>query len=78
MLNQREERANETDLIFKQKQNDHEEAHKKIELSNSALKTKEDDISRRLANLAVKEKASFFILMFYYLLISSCQTFIGY
>ncbi|XP_057488191.1 nuclear matrix constituent protein 1-like [Actinidia eriantha] len=58
LLNQREERANENDLIFKQKQNDHEEAHKKIEISNSALKKKEDDISRRLANLAVKEKES--------------------
>ncbi|XP_057462621.1 nuclear matrix constituent protein 1-like [Actinidia eriantha] len=58
LLNQREERANENDMIFKQKQNDHEEVQKKIDISNSTLKKKEDDISRRLANLAVKEKES--------------------
>ncbi|PIN26348.1 Rab6 GTPase-interacting protein involved in endosome-to-TGN transport [Handroanthus impetiginosus] len=56
LLNQREERANENDNILKEKQSELEELRKKIEISNSALKNKEDDISRRLANLALKEK----------------------
>ncbi|KAK4416291.1 protein CROWDED NUCLEI 1 [Sesamum alatum] len=56
LLNQREERANENDKILKEKQNDLEELRKKIEISNSTLKNKEDDISSRLASIALKEK----------------------
>lgn len=58
IINQREERANENDRIFKQKEKDLEEAQKKIDLANITLKRKEDDLSCRLANLTVKEKAS--------------------
>ncbi|KAI3452126.1 hypothetical protein Pfo_008791 [Paulownia fortunei] len=56
LLNQREERANENDKIWKEKQNDLEELRKKIEIANSTLKNKEDDISSRLASVALKEK----------------------
>lgn len=58
ILNQREERANENDRIFKQKEKDLEDAQKKIDATNETLKRKEDDISSRLANLTLKEKAS--------------------
>lgn len=58
ILNQREERANENDRIFKQKEKDLEEAQKKIEATNISLQKKEEDISSRLANLTLKEKAS--------------------
>ncbi|KAL0343563.1 UNVERIFIED_CONTAM: protein CROWDED NUCLEI 1 [Sesamum angustifolium] len=61
LLNQREERANENDRILKEKQNDLEELRKKIEISNSTLKNKEDDISSRLASIALKEKASSYL-----------------
>ncbi|KAL0377830.1 UNVERIFIED_CONTAM: protein CROWDED NUCLEI 1 [Sesamum radiatum] len=61
LLNQREERANENDKILKEKQNDLEELRKKIEISNSTLKNKEDDISSRLASIALKEKASSYL-----------------
>lgn len=61
-LNQREERANEKDKITKEKQNDLEQLQKKIEMETSTLKTKEEDISSRIAGLALKEKASFFYL----------------
>ncbi|KAK9050684.1 hypothetical protein SSX86_030345 [Deinandra increscens subsp. villosa] len=58
LINQREELANDNDKLFKQKQSDLEEANKKIEAANSALKTKENEISRRIESLALKEKAS--------------------
>lgn len=58
LLNQREGRANELDNMLKEKQNDLAELRKKIEVANSTLRTKEDDISSRLANVALKEKAS--------------------
>lgn len=61
LLNQREERANESDKILKEKQNDLAELQKKIEIANSTLKTKEDNISNRLANIALKEKANFYL-----------------
>ncbi|KAG8384529.1 hypothetical protein BUALT_Bualt04G0127400 [Buddleja alternifolia] len=50
LLNQREERANENDKILKEKQNNLEELRKKIEMANSTLKNKEEDISSRLAS----------------------------
>ncbi|XP_076886496.1 nuclear matrix constituent protein 1-like [Bidens hawaiensis] len=56
LINQREELANDNDKVFKQKQIDHEEAQKKIEVANSALKDKEHEISTRMKNLALKEK----------------------
>ncbi|XP_076896623.1 nuclear matrix constituent protein 1-like isoform X2 [Bidens hawaiensis] len=56
LINQREELANDNDKMFKQKQAELEEAQKKIEMGNSALKTKEDEISNRMKNLALKEK----------------------
>lgn len=57
ILNQREDRANENDRIFKQKQKDLEDAQKKIDEANTILKGKEDDFSSRIANLTIKEKA---------------------
>ena len=61
ILNQREERANENDRMVKQKERDLEETQKKIESANLALKRKEEDISSRLANIALKEQASTFL-----------------
>ena len=61
ILNQREERANGNDGMVKQKERDLEEARKKIESANLALKRKEEDISSRLANIALKEQASTFL-----------------
>lgn len=62
LLNQREERANENDRIFKQKQKDLEDAQRKIDEANTILKGQEDDISNRIANLALKEKASTYLV----------------
>ncbi|KAK9085885.1 hypothetical protein Sjap_026296 [Stephania japonica] len=42
ILSQREEKANETDLFLKQKERDLEDAQKKIEMTNSTLKKKEE------------------------------------
>ncbi|XP_073273093.1 nuclear matrix constituent protein 1-like isoform X2 [Primulina huaijiensis] len=56
LLNQREERINEKDKITKEKQNDLEQLQKMIEIENSTLKMKEEDISSRIAGLALKEK----------------------
>lgn len=58
LLNQREEKANENDRIYQQKQTDLEGLQKKVELANSSLKKKEDDLSNRIEKLAIKEKAS--------------------
>ncbi|KAE8703859.1 hypothetical protein F3Y22_tig00110462pilonHSYRG00220 [Hibiscus syriacus] len=54
--NQREERANENDRLFKQKEKDLEETQKKIDAAHQTLKEKEDDINSRLTNLTLKEK----------------------
>ncbi|KAG6396177.1 hypothetical protein SASPL_142319 [Salvia splendens] len=56
LLNQREGRANELDNTLKEKQNDLAELRKKIEVANSTLRTKEDDISSRVANEAEDTK----------------------
>lgn len=58
ILNQREERANENDRSLKTKEKDLEAAEKKIDATNEILKRKEDDMTSRLANLTLKEKAS--------------------
>lgn len=55
-LNQREEMANEKDKITKEKQIDLEQVQKMIEMENSTLKMKEEDISSRIAAIAIKEK----------------------
>ncbi|KAH7532875.1 hypothetical protein FEM48_Zijuj04G0069000 [Ziziphus jujuba var. spinosa] len=65
ILNQREERANENDRILKQKQKDLEDAQRKIDETNTILKKQEDDISSRIASLALKEKARYFILFYF-------------
>ncbi|XP_071706849.1 nuclear matrix constituent protein 1-like [Rutidosis leptorrhynchoides] len=56
LLNQREELANDSDRIFKQKQLDLEETQKRVDIANSDLKIKEEEISSRIENLASKEK----------------------
>lgn len=58
LLNQREERANENDRLHQQKQSELEGEQKKIEIIVASLKNKEDDISSRIENLNIKEKAS--------------------
>ncbi|KAE8696068.1 Protein CROWDED NUCLEI 1 [Hibiscus syriacus] len=55
-VNQREERANENDRLFKLKEKDLEVTQKKIDAANQTLKEKEDDINSRLTNLTLKEK----------------------
>ncbi|KAJ8546208.1 hypothetical protein K7X08_018791 [Anisodus acutangulus] len=54
LLNQREKRANDTDRILRQKQNDLEDERSKIDTANSVLRKKEDDMSSRIANLCEK------------------------
>ncbi|KAJ8775371.1 hypothetical protein K2173_023136 [Erythroxylum novogranatense] len=56
IVNQREERANEADKTYKQKEKDLEDVQKKIDEANSILNRKEEDISNRMANLLLKEK----------------------
>lgn len=70
LLNQREERANELDNALKDKQNDLAELRKKIEITNSTLRTKEDDISSRLASVALKEKAILFLVFSLYFMVT--------
>lgn len=59
-VNQREERANENDRLFKLKEKDLEETQKKIDAANQTLKEKEEDINSRLAHLTLKVKVSYF------------------
>ncbi|KAL6526250.1 hypothetical protein OROMI_029890 [Orobanche minor] len=56
LLNQREEKANDNDKLLNEKQTELEELRRKIEIANSALRNKEEDISSRLAGVVVKEK----------------------
>ena len=58
ILNEREQRANENDRICRQKEKDLEEAQKNIDAANVTLRSKEDDMNSRLANLTLKEKAN--------------------
>lgn len=69
IINQREERANEMDRSLKQKEKDLDEEQKKIDLANLNLRNKEDEIGSRLAELTLKEKASFYtqVALLYYL-----------
>ncbi|KAL6551664.1 hypothetical protein OROGR_007818 [Orobanche gracilis] len=56
MLNQREEKANDNDKLLNEKQTELEELRRKIEIANTALRNKEEDISSRLAGVVLKEK----------------------
>ncbi|RWW48300.1 hypothetical protein BHE74_00045648, partial [Ensete ventricosum] len=55
-LNEREDRTNEADRALKKKEADAEEARKMIEATKKSLKTKEEEITKRLSSLAAKEK----------------------
>lgn len=57
---QREENANKKDRILKQKARDLEELEKKIDLSNTKLKEREDDMNKQLADIVAKERVGFF------------------
>lgn len=63
ILNEREKRTNEMDKIYKQKEKDLEDMQKMIDEATKTLKEKEDDISCRLSKLAIREKASPFLLL---------------
>lgn len=56
MLNVKEQKVSENGPIMKQKEKDLEEIKKKIDLSNSVLKEREDDVNRQLADVEAKEK----------------------
>ncbi|KAL3525780.1 hypothetical protein ACH5RR_014152 [Cinchona calisaya] len=56
LLNQREQRANENDNMWKQKQKELEDVQKKVDVANLTLKEKEEDMIRRQASLALMEK----------------------
>lgn len=60
ILNQREEKANEKDKMFRQKQKELDELQKTMDEASATLNRKENDISNRLSELALKEKACFF------------------
>ncbi|KAF8750154.1 hypothetical protein HU200_012403 [Digitaria exilis] len=55
-INDREERANKNDQLFKIKYDELEEARKSMDLMKLTLKTKEDDINKRLNELHSQEK----------------------
>ncbi|KOM36690.1 hypothetical protein LR48_Vigan03g007100 [Vigna angularis] len=56
IINQREQRANENDRLCQQKEKDLEEAQKKIDATNITLRSKEEDVNNRLADIALKGK----------------------
>lgn len=56
IVKQREDRANESDKIIKQKGKELEEAQKKIDAANLAVKKLEDDVSSRIKDLALREQ----------------------
>lgn len=58
IVKQREDRANENDKIIKQKGKELEEAQKKIDAANLAVKKLEDDVSLRIKDLALREQVS--------------------
>jgi hypothetical protein len=57
-VNEREERANLIDKHWKTKEGELEEAKKTVESTKITLKTKEDDITKRLNELRSKEKVT--------------------
>lgn len=58
IVKQREDRANESDKIIKQKGKELEDAQKKIDAANLAVKKLEDDVSLRIKELALREQVS--------------------
>lgn len=58
LLNQREQRANENDKIWKLKEKELEDAQKKIDDKKLALKKEEEEIGERLSSLASMEKGA--------------------
>ncbi|CAL0314683.1 unnamed protein product [Lupinus luteus] len=56
ILNEREQRAHEIDKICRQKEKDLEEAQKKADATNITLRSKEDHVNVRLADITLKEK----------------------
>ncbi|CAI9109994.1 OLC1v1009944C1 [Oldenlandia corymbosa var. corymbosa] len=56
LLNQREQRANENDNLWKQKQKELEDVRRKVDEANSSLKEKEEDMAKRQAALFLLEK----------------------
>ena len=61
ILNEREARANEIGKEWKLKETELKEAQKKIEETNIDMNKKEEDISRRLFDLTVKEKVNIYL-----------------
>lgn len=59
MIYEKEETAKEVDWMLTKKERELEEEKEKVELMNSTLKQKEDNINKRLADLTVKEEVSF-------------------
>lgn len=57
-INDREERANKNDQLFKIKYDELEEVRKSMDLTKLTLKTKEDDINKRLNELHSQEKVT--------------------
>ncbi|PIN25939.1 hypothetical protein CDL12_01353 [Handroanthus impetiginosus] len=55
-INEREEKVNELNKMFKEKEKELEEEKKKFELEDLALKKKEDEVNKKLADLIVKEE----------------------
>ncbi|KAL1208795.1 Protein CROWDED NUCLEI 1 [Cardamine amara subsp. amara] len=56
IVKQREDRANESDKIIKQKGKELEDAQKKIDAANLVVKKLEDDVSLRIKELALREQ----------------------
>lgn len=62
VLNEREERVNGIDKGLKQREKMMIEEEEKIHFANLAVKTKEDDLKRRLDSLAMEEEVSFLLI----------------
>lgn len=58
-MNEREERVNGMERVFKQKEKTIEAEQERIRLANFDLKRKEDDMKARLENLEAEEEVSF-------------------
>ncbi|OIW05460.1 hypothetical protein TanjilG_12051 [Lupinus angustifolius] len=56
ILSEREQRAHDIDKICRQKEKDLEEAQKKADATNITLRSKEDHVNVRLADITLKEK----------------------
>lgn len=59
MIYEKEKTTKEVDWMLTKKERELEEEQEKVELMNSTLKQKEDNINKRLADLTVKEEVSF-------------------